>query len=507
MVTERIDEIKKAVYTTAGVIFLYGVYVTFIKPVDLKAPGREPPRKWLWQHIPWYESKGPIGSHGYAQLMVSYFEEQNYKSFWGRIPNRPPQLETADPAVMKEVFSCPFKWIKSPNNIYRIRDFLGYGIFNTNGQKWRIQRKQASYVFSEASLRDVMLPVMKTGADKLVSKLATLHSEEPYDIQKGLHDLFMDTFCEIAFGWDSNVFDTNSTFGFNYDRIFELLLQRALNPLWKIYRLFGIGTEKELAERIDNHKTIIRNVVVAAIEKKGEEKTNKSKNLIERLLDISVKGEPLTEELLVDFVSNFLIAGRDTTAVTMTWAIYNTMKFPGIREKLLEEIRRVRKSHPDNLYTQIKNMIYTEAFIWESMRFYSPVPRILKHSTQQVKLKDGTVIPKDTSVSIRVQASSWNPDIWENPREFRPERHLKNGKLSIKPAHEFPTFNGGKRLCLGKNMAIMNAKMMLSELISRFEFSLCEDKPAPVQNWMVTSKSSTGMWIRVKDCRQELTDD
>ena len=113
-------------------------------------------------------------------------------------------------------------------------------------------------------------------------------------------------------------------------------------------------------------------------------------------------------------------------------------------------------------------------------------------------LKDGSVIPEVSGAGVRIQAMSWNPNIWENPREFRPERHLKNGKLNIKPNEEFPIFAGGKRHCIGKRMAIMTAKLMLSELVTRFEFSFSDDHAASSQTWNIASMSATGMWMRVK---------
>jgi len=501
MQSEKYERTKQALTAAVGVLSIYTVYATFLKPVAFKAPGKEPPKSILTKHLSWFLSKGPFLMNGYARLIEDYFQEQNWKSFWTFIPGKYPTLETVDPVVIKETFSCPYKWTKTPVGIERARDFLGDGIFNTNGTKWRIQRKQASYIFSEKSLKDVMLPRMITGTKKIVDKFSTLSTDDSFDVQKAFHDIFMDTFCQIAFGWDSKTFDTDSNFGNNYERIFQLIASRSVNPFWKVLRWLGMGFEKECAKVIKTYKTIIREVVVRAIERKKEGSRSGVKSLIERLLDISAKGEPLNPEQLIDFVSNFLLAGRDTTASTLTWALYNIISFPHTKEKLLEDIKRVREAYPGDLWSQLKNMVYVEAWIWESMRFYSPVPTIRKcnTSTATIELSDGSVIPKNSNVMIRIQASSWNPNIWKNPREFYPERHIKDGKLCIKPPEEFPTFNGGKRLCLGKKMAIMNAKLMFTELITRFEFKLSSDKPAPLQTWLITSKSSTGMWLQIKD--------
>jgi len=494
----RFQDIKLATFVAGGVIMTFALYLRFVKTGDLTAPGDAPPTTLLLKNLPWLLSEGPIGGNGYALLIMNWFERQNQKSFWVRTPGH-RLLNTVDPVVLKEVFSCPYKWTKSPGVINILYDFLGDGIFNSNGIKWRIQRKQASYLFSEANLKEVMFPVMKKQSDKLISWLTSKAAEGPCEMQKAFHDVFMDTFSEVAFGWSSNSFDSDSKFGQNYDQITNLLMtSRAGNPVWKLNRWLNIGKERELSDRLKRHKEVIRNVVKAAIENKKAQSDQRAKNLISRLLDISAKGERLTVQTMVDFVTNFILAGRDTTALTMTWSLYNLVCFPETRQKLLDDINRAITAYPDDLWSQLKEMVYVEAWIYESLRFHTPVPAIGKCSTDPIVLKDGSIVPKKSNIIVRIQASSWNPNIWENPRTFSPERHLKNGKLNIKPPEEFPIFNGGKRLCLGKRMAITNAKLMLTELVKRFEFSICRDKPAPKQTWRFTSKSSTGMWMNVK---------
>merc|ERR1712186_250610 len=133
-----------------------------------------------------------------------------------------------------------------------------------------------------------MLPIIKRNCDKIVDKFANLSDDEPCEVQKAFHDLFMDTFSEIAFGWNSNSFGTNSKFGENYDKIFMLFIKRFSNPLWKFQRWLNIGYERELADRLRRHKEIIRKVVLSAIEEKKGNSNSQAKNLIHRLLDISI---------------------------------------------------------------------------------------------------------------------------------------------------------------------------------------------------------------------------
>merc|ERR1712012_182196 len=163
----------------------------------------------------------------------------------------------------------------------------------------------------------------------------------------------------------------------------------------------------------------------------------------------------------------------------------------------MADIRQAREKHPGNLRKQLQEMTYFEAWIWESIRHFCPVPasiRVLENAPDPFTLTDGSVCPLGSRVLLRHQVYSWNPKIWDSPREFRVDRHLgADGKLSIKPAHEFPVFFGGARGCLGKKMAFMNTKLVLSEILTRFDLSLDPSKPEPAHLWLITSKVEDGL--------------
>ena len=116
-----------------------------------------------------------------------------------------------------------------------MKDWSGDGILFTNGVKWQFQRKQASYIFSDVNLKEVMFPVMKKNADKIISKRTTLSKEDSYDMQKVFLDIFMDSLLEIV-SWNSSLFDTDSDFGSNHDKFVSLLVKRFANSLWRLQR-------------------------------------------------------------------------------------------------------------------------------------------------------------------------------------------------------------------------------------------------------------------------------
>merc|ERR1719461_2711707 len=98
------------------------------------------------------------------------------------------------------------------------------------------------------------------------------------------------------------------------------------------------------------------------------------------------------------------------------------------------DVLKARQQH-NSLRMQLKNMPYLEAWLWESMRHFCPVPSIGRYNEGKPNhtFQDGTVCPFGSRAVVRIQCSSWNPKVWENPREFRPERHLDvTGSLKIK---------------------------------------------------------------------------
>jgi len=494
---------KKYFFISAGAIVAYVIFKIIQANKNapkLEAPGAEPPKSWFLKHVPWFASRGGFYSKEHADLIEEYFEEQNHKSFWTIIPFRRATLNTVAPEVIEDIYADHERWTKDPFLIEQVKDFLGDGIFNANGNKWRMQRMQALPMFSERNMRDVMLPCMVSDTERLIRELSSLKPQTPYDLQKAFGEVIFDSFCKMALGWNVNTFETDSPYGDNFDQICFVIMDRVLNPFWKTIRWLGIFYEKELQERLRVHKAIIRKYVAVAMKKKPGGSTDKAENLVDLLRGISTKkGKTLDPETLLDFVSNFLLAGRNATATVMTFAIYHLLTYPHTTAKILEDIKQARATHPSDLRAQLKAMVYLEAWLWESMRFCTPVPTMsLCNRGENCRMKDGSLVPHNHEVLIRIQACSWNPKIWKDPKEFRPERHLKDGNIDIKPPHEFPVFNGGKRICMGRKMALMNAKLLMSELLTRFEFSFCTEKPAVKRAWGITVKSLTGLWVNVK---------
>jgi len=165
-----------------------------------------------------------------------------------------------------------------------------------------------------------------------------------------------------------------------------------------------------------------------------------------------------------------MIAGRDTTACLLTWAIYELNEHPDMEEKVLQEIHELLAQSKYPTYESVMHGLqYTHAFLSETLRLHPPVPSDTKTAVKDDVLPDGTFIPAGAKVNYQPYIfgrleSLWGPDV----TEFKPERWLSMEKEP--PAYKFLSFNGGPRLCLGKQLAYYEAKMLLAMLLPKYKF-------------------------------------
>jgi cytochrome P450 len=141
-------------------------------------------------------------------------------------------------------------------------------------------------------------------------------------------------------------------------------------------------------------------------------------------------------------------------------------------------IRRI-----DTAIFQPSSLPYTMAVFYEAVRLYPPVPFEFKQCVEATTLPDGTFLPKDTVVVWCTLAMNRSRLTWgKDADKFRPERWLENDNLITKTAFEFPVFNGGPRICLGKKMAESVAVQVVATFVLRFDFEPLDNNERESKN-------------------------
>jgi len=196
------------------------------------------------------------------------------------------------------------------------------------------------------------------------------------------------------------------------------------------------------------------------------------------------QGEPMTDSQLRDELVTLLLAGHETTATALAWALYWSQKLPEVRQKLRKELDELGEN-PDPM--AIVKLPYLNAVCQETLRIY-PValitfPRIVNSSFEVMGQKFGA----ETWLAPCIYLTHHREDLYPEPHQFKPERFLER---QYSP-YEFYPFGGGNRRCLGAALAMYELKLATAMIVSEFDLRLPDDRPIkPVRRGVTLAPSN-----------------
>ncbi|KAL2139492.1 hypothetical protein VTI28DRAFT_5104 [Corynascus sepedonium] len=183
-------------------------------------------------------------------------------------------------------------------------------------------------------------------------------------------------------------------------------------------------------------------------------------------------GEGLPRDMLISNVVILLGAGFTTSASLLSWCIYSLVRYPGMQDQLLQEIiDNGADGKHDWTYDEVHTMPFLDRFVKEVQRLHNPSFQTARNARRDVVLPGGYLIPKGSIVIPCFPSLHKNPAHWENPLRFDPERWNEEG-LAGRLARKglYTPFAAGRRGCVGFNLALMEVKMVLVELVYRYAF-------------------------------------
>lgn len=177
----------------------------------------------------------------------------------------------------------------------------------------------------------------------------------------------------------------------------------------------------------------------------------------------------LTNKQIRDEVVTLLFAGYDTTSNTLSFCTYFLAKYPSVLNKVRHEVNENIKNDTPTL-EEIKSCVFLHAVILESMRLLPPVPGVQRMAIEDDSI-EGYFIPKDKTIGVLISHLNLDPRSFKDPLEFRPERFLNSNKQDHFQMGFFP-FTEGPRKCIGKEMSLVEAALILAMFIKSFDFEL-----------------------------------
>lgn len=216
---------------------------------------------------------------------------------------------------------------------------------------------------------------------------------------------------------------------------------------------------------------VVRERRKEAAQKHGDSKASGRQNILELLMDAKTHDDgTYNDDELADHVLNFIIAGRDTTAQALSWTMFHLHQNPKIMEKLVAEIDDALGTSHTPTYEQVKSLAYANAVFHEAIRLCPSVPKALKTAVSDDVWPDGTNVPAGTSVVTATWCMARNKKIWgPDAAIFRPERWIE---IPVRSQFEYPAFNAGPRVCLGKAFAELEGVFVLVSILKQYKLKV-----------------------------------
>ncbi|XP_043711748.1 cytochrome P450 89A2-like [Telopea speciosissima] len=286
------------------------------------------------------------------------------------------------------------------------------------------------------------------------------------------------------------------TFSANFTRF------RILTYIPNLGKIIFKNLQKELLDLSHHRANVLTSLIrTQQIERKEENHHDTDDQLVVSYIDTLFKiwlpdeGRKLNEFELRTLCSEFLNAGTDATSTAMEWIMANLVKYQDIQAKLYSEIKKVLGEEDEEITEEdLQKMPYLKAVILEGLRRHPPFHFGMSHSVTEEFHLNSLVIPKNAVVYFNIAEMGWDPNVWENPMEFCPDRFLSGEGFDITGGKEIKMlpFGVGRRICPGYNLALLLIEYFVVNLIKDFKWMAVEGEDvdlSPMQNFEVVMKT------------------
>ena len=365
-------------------------------------------------------------------------------------------------------------------------DLLGEGLLLSEGETWRRQRQLANPAFGMARLSSM--------ADRITghaeSGLEGWEPGETVDVEVEMTRVTVDVITDRMMGVElepetvEHLREQLEPLG----RRFEPSPLRFALPGW-----VPMPGDAEFAAAVSELEAVVDDVVARRRGEVGsEDDPDPPMDLLAILLRARERGD-LTREQLRDELVTMLLAGHDTTALTLTYTWYLLSEHPEVERRVHEEVDAVVGDERPRM-EHVRKFDYTERAIQEAMRLYPPVYTILRTPTRRISV-DGYAIPPGSTIMLPQWAVHRSERHWTDPGAFDPDRWTRERSRGRHRFAYFP-FGGGPRHCIGKHLAMLEAQLIVATVASRYRLEYVGGSP-PELTPTLTAHPREGMPMRV----------
>lgn len=421
-------------------------------------------------------------------------------------------FNTSDPKHVEVILSSSKH--TSKNVLYlMLREWLGQGLLLSDGKKWKIKRKIITPTF-QFKILEQFVEVFDQQSTILVKKLKPkADGKTVIDIYPLVCLMALDIIAETALGTQiqAQKYET-SRYVKAVNDVTNIVAMRFVNPhlaIKKTFKFFQPKLYKNQMESIlymhqfTNEIINKRRNILNLFEVQENSDTNLNKSNIKTkmtFLDVLLQsktsdGRFLSNDEVREEVDTFMFEGHDTTTSAISFTLRAIASHPEVQKKLFEEITLLLGDDVDKpiTYRDINELKYMNCVVKESLRLFPPIPAIGRFIREDFDLHNCT-IPAGTNVIIILWEVLRDPDVYEDPLVFRPERHQNVNPKSNN--FSFIPFSAGLRNCIGQKFALLEIKCVLIKILRHFELLPLGEDVQPSIKIVLRSKTGVNLGLR-----------
>ena len=367
---------------------------------------------------------------------------------------------TAHPEGIRQIFTAPAETyhVRLPSSQQRV---LGReGLSGLDGEAHRRTRKLISPCFHGESLRGLGGMIHAATVDALTG----WRDGEAWEARDAMREIGLEVILKTVFGVEQR-----ERLGLFRAAVLEFAASFG-NPAFLLSALLGIERDNwPPNRRLDAARERIAALLHENIAERRTTGTQRA-DILSRLMEARFDdGSGFSDAALVDNLITNLVAGHETSALSLAWAFAWLGRHPEAAERLQQEIGDLSR---DDDIAAIQALPYLDAVVKECLRLYPAVPEIVRMLAKPLELR-GYEVPAGVNVAACAAVLHMNPEIYPNPERFYPERFLQRNVSGF----EFIPFGGGDRVCIGNHFGVFEVKIVLAVLLSRGRYTLLEKGP------------------------------
>ncbi len=444
-------------------------------------PAARPDKVSLWRYMRLFRQD--ILSAQPAKLYRAWMAEFRTPFFRSYLVNQPELVRT----VLNE---RPMDFPKSDRVGEGLRPLLGNSVFLTNGAVWQRQRRIIDPAFEGGRLRDTF-PAMLAAGQAAGARLPEGAVEIEEQMSHAAADVIFRTLFSIPIEHRlaAQVFRQFRA----YQRSQPILNLAAFLPVPRWVPRFHRRATRRAAQAI---RTAIAELTANRMAE--IEAGTAPDDLATKIMTTAdpETGERFSADEMVDQVAIFFLAGHETSASALGWALYLLALFPDAQDRVAEEAAALSENPA---FSDLSKLKFTRDVFRETLRLYPPVPMMVRESTCPERFRDRDV-PKGSQIVLSPWHLHRHERLWDDPDSFNPDRYgSENGRNCLRDA--YIPFSSGARVCTGAGFAMVEGPLLLALLVRGFRFQRVDgDDPVPVAH--LTVRARDGIRLRVSRRRR-----